>query len=196
MNYFKDKEFTRALQIGYILALFFLILLFLSFPDFTIPSRKKIPQIDVNIYVEQIPQTKQNLIPRRRRPIVSEMAIPVPVETEDLPEELPLDSLMYEKGELGDLAVGGRSVEIPAKPILEIYPEVNNLKCKGIIRLLLLVNKNGDVEDIEVLENTTGNAECLKKTLEAARLSKWRPAKVGKEFVSSWVEKKYKINVK
>jgi hypothetical protein len=86
--------------------------------------------------------------------------------------------------------------ETPPKPILEVYPTVSGLSCTGYIRLLLLVNKNGSAESIEIIENTTQADTCLSLTIEAVRKSRWIPAKIDKKAVDTWVTKTYKFNVK
>ncbi len=88
------------------------------------------------------------------------------------------------------------SLLIPPKPILEVYPTVSGLSCSGYIRLLLLVNKNGVAESIEIIENTTQLDTCLTLAVEAARKSRWIPAKVEKKAGDTWVTKTYKFNVK
>lgn len=190
-----ENEYAYYLRVSLGIALAFVILVFYLFPDFQLNRTFAPPELDVQIFVEDIPKTEQLLRPQRKRQILVSQAIPVPVEQEDFPQEITLDTLMFEVGAQGEISASSRGVETPAKPILEIYPEVSKIKCRGNIKLLLLVSRSGTVEEAQVLENTTQNPDCLKRTLEAAMLSKWIPAKVNKENVSSWVVKEYKFNI-
>jgi len=146
----------------------------------------------VEIYVSDIPQTTQ----KRGRPLPPQRpvsGVPVAVDDADLPEEIPFEDLTGLTIE--NEGVGGVLAENPARPILEVYPDVSGITCKGFIRLLLLVNEKGKIESVEVIQNSTGSQKCGELSAEAAKKSQWMPARVDNKPVSSWVEKIYKFNI-
>lgn len=150
--------------------------------------------------MEDVPLTRQESKRRARPRIVQpEIPIPIPSEIEDL-EELTDEKLSKQQESEIDKSITAQisnaTAEIPARPILEVYPEVISLPCKGVVKLLLLVSDRGRVEEVKIIENTTGNIKCAEIAKQAARKSKWIPAKVDKKSVNSWVTKIYKLNVK
>ncbi len=66
---------------------------------------------------------------------------------------------------------------------------------QGYIRVLLLVNTRGQVETMEVIENTTMGDTCLALVKQAAYKSRWIPAQRKGQPVNSWVLKIYKFNL-
>jgi hypothetical protein len=189
----KLQDYYRKFKISLIISLSVLTSIFYLFPKFASISSDEHKPVQLEIYVSDVPQTfqqkRQNLPPRRPRGV-----IPVPGDFEDLPEEITMQE------DFGDdsgkrLLSSGLSPEIPPKPILEVYPSVSGVTCKGYVRLLLLINKNGITESLEILDNTTGLDTCLKLAVDAALKSKWIPAKVENQSVESWVTKTYKFNI-
>ena len=61
---------------------------------------------------------------------------------------------------------------------------------------VLLVNKKGIAEAFEIVENTTLLDTCVSLAIEAAKKSRWIPARVNDQAVDTWVTKTYKFNVK
>lgn len=189
----KYVEYRKVIRISLLISLLSLSMVFYLFPRFDknfLISRANIP---VQIYVSDIPQTSQKqgrpLPPRR-----PESGIPIAVEDADLPQELSLDKLPGLQ--LEDEGTVGIPVEDPARPLLEVYPNVSGVMCKGFVSLLLLVNEKGEIESVQLLQNSTGSKKCSQMAIEAAKKSQWMPARVDNKPVSSWVEKLYKFNVK
>lgn len=196
MNTFKEKTllFSKIFKISLIISLIFIILILYLFPKFDkLPEMRK-QKIEIEIYVSDIPQTKQKTkiaFPPRAPYGV----IPIPSERDELPEEITFPESDDIGSLTGNLLTAGVPPEIPAKPILEVYPNVSGVDCKGYVRLLLLINKLGKVESIEVLENTTLSNECQSLTINAVKRNLWIPAKVDNKPVKSWVTKTYKFNI-
>ncbi len=190
------RNFEQSLQFGLVIALLLLDILFYIFPGFQPKKQLERVNVDVRIYVNDIPITKQVYQrPVRMRQKLLSLAIPVPSEIEDFPEELTLDMSRTTIGIEGDVPRFTKNVEIQAKPLLEIYPNVKSLKCNGEIKILMLVNVKGIVEQAEVVKNTTGSTACAQEARRAALQSKWIPAKADNKFVTSWVEKTYKFKI-
>jgi hypothetical protein len=188
----KDKYFNEVFRKSLLIALIVLTILFYFFPRFAkLPEIEKQP-LKIDIYVSDIPQTKQKSRVNPPPPARPYGIIPVPSEEADFPEELSLNT-MPGTGQT-NLPAPGLAPEVPAKPLLEVYPSVSGVTCKGYIRLLLLVNTYGQTESIEILENTTGTDTCLTLVKQAVSKSQWIPAKVGNKPVNSWVVKTYTFN--
>lgn len=186
--------YFRILKISLIISLSIIIVLFYSFPKFGRLAKSRTNTIQIEVYISDIPVTQQPKDKRLPVPQKPKGYIPVPGIDEELPAEL---NILQSKGIVSGTNVPmGVPVEIAAKPILEIYPQVSGVTCKGVIRLLLLVNRFGRIESVEILENTTSSKHCLKLAIQAAKKSRWIPAKVNNEIVDSWVTKIYKFNIK
>ncbi|MBN2366314.1 MAG: hypothetical protein EH225_10200 [Calditrichaeota bacterium] len=184
----KNRYFYEIFKKSLFITLIFLILLFYFIPRFPgITSQKD--ELSFEIYVSDIPQTSQKNIRSSPPPARPVGMIPVPSEQADFPEEISLSKIPGE-GQTNAAPVG-IPPEVPPKPLLEVYPSVSGVTCKGYIRLLLLVDKMGRTASIEVLENSTGQDTCLTLVKEAVRKSRWIPASVEDKPVDSWVVKTY-----
>ncbi len=184
----KDRYFNKILKSTLLITLLLLISAFYFFPRI---SRVTVPEktLKIDIYVSEIPQTKQKPARGSPPPVRPTGVIPVPSEEPDIPDEIPLTHIPG-VGSSGALPTG-IPPEVPAKPLLEVYPSVSGVTCKGYIRLLLLVDKMGKTASFEILENTTGQDTCLSLVREAVRKSRWIPASVEEQPVDSWVVKTY-----
>ncbi len=187
-----DRYFNDILRKSLLIALVILTGIFYIFPRFTYLSQNEEQSLKVDIYVSEIPQTLQKSRFNPPPPARPYGTIPVPSEEPDFPEELSL-SQVPGTGQT-NLPAPGIAPEVPAKPLLEVYPSVSGVSCKGYIRLLLLVNTFGQTESIEILENTTNMDTCLTLVKQAVEKSQWIPARVGNKPVKSWVVKTYTFN--
>lgn len=189
----KDAYFSRVFKVSLLISLFLVAAVLYLFPRFEALPDIRNETIQVKIYVSDIPVTRQEKLQSSppRRPIG---VIPVPGEEAELPDQFVLDKFT-ELYSTPETLADGLPAEIPAKPLLDVYPDLSGTSCRGIVRLLLLVNKSGRVESVELLENSTGSPRCLRLAKEAARRSRWLPAKVRESAVSSWVVKTYKFNL-
>ena len=189
----KEEYYKQILKKCLLLTLFLFALIFYFYPRIEKMIPKSISIFQVEIYVSDIPQTLQQVKSTPPKPAKPYGSIPIPAETMDLPEEISLSKLPGK--ELSDDIPIGIMAEIPPKPLFEVYPSISGVTCKGQVSLLLLVNKNGHTENVEVLENTTLQDTCLKVAIEAAQKSRWLPAKVNEEPVNSWITKIYKFDI-
>lgn len=152
----KNIHYNKIFKVSLIIS-FFLTLLFYIFPKFLKLQKLETPKIKVDIYVSDIPPTKQiskvNIPPGKPYGI-----IPILVAEDVLPDEL-----LYETGDKSDVVnsnmlTSGIPPEIPAKPILEVYPNVSGTNCTGQVRLLILINEQGISESVEINGNTIQNS--------------------------------------
>ncbi len=164
----------------------FFILLFYLFPDVPRRERRVDLKLEVKIQIEQIPRTGRKPTGSARRPgYFSEHLIPMEMEEEDLPEDLPLDTLGQALSEtLPDGMVDRRA----PRPIIDVYPRVFGVACKGEVKLLLEIAPNGTVVQVQILENALNNSRCLEAAVKAAYDTRWEtnPA-------SRWVVKVYRF---
>ncbi len=188
-----ETQFRLRFRIALILTLILCITTFYLFPRFGPITTPKKQTIRITIQVSEIPPTHQPFAKKRIRPQVPEIGVPVVGEEADFPEDLPLNRTAGDT--LTTYQLTGKPVEIPARPLLDVYPDISTTSCKGVVRLLLLVNRTGKIEAVEVLENTTGSRKCLNLAIQAARRSRWLPARINQQPVDSWVTKTYKFNL-
>lgn len=190
----KQKSYELFLK-SLIGVLIVVILLFYFFPDCSLspPSSKK--KVEMPVFVlEDIPPATQQTLPRKKtvlRKLPSQF-IPIPTETEELPESLAVG----EKPGRSEVYSGNAApvvLEIPPRPILEVYPDTREVKCKGEIQLFILISTRGKVLEIQVLKNTTGKDECLKATLRAVRKTQWLPGKRNGMIEEMWVKKTFRF---
>lgn len=189
----KDAEQRFVFKCSLLLSLCFLVLVFYLFPRFSEIKKIKTEPLQISIYVSDIPQTHQPTRKPHFPPARSVSSLYVPVEDQNLPEEVNHEAFYENKP--AENFFEGISPEIPAKCWLEVYPSTLGVTCKGYIRLLLLVNARGQVETVEILENTTMADTCLSLVRQAAFKSRWIPAEVKGQPVNSWVTKVYKFNL-
>ena len=190
----KDEYYRTIFKKSLIISLLFLILLFFSLQKFKRISINRMNPIQTEIYVSDIPITHQNIQNKRIAPRKPSGFIPIPDEEDELPGEL-IEEII--KSIPGSNIVSTRyPTEESPKIILEIYPQNKGFECTGIIRLLVLISKEGVVKDIEVVENSTGSDECLQLVIRAVNDSRWLPGKIKNKPVDSWTMKTYKFNIK
>jgi len=190
----KNVEFRYAFRYSLLVALSLLVLVFYLFPRFADRKTGTIPPVQIRIFISDIPQTRQQTSMKRLPPGRPASFILVPGEEPDLPDAIVLEELTGTANSPGSEMT--LPPEIPAKSLLEVYPSTSGVTCKGYIRVLLLINRMGMVETLEILENTTAADTCASLVREAALKSRWIPAKVKDEAVSSWVVKEYQFNLK
>ncbi len=138
------------------------------------------------------PRTIQRLPPKRPQRILPSLFIPIPVEDEELPEPLEVAESGQPTNQLGE-ASPARVVEIPPRPLLEIYPDTGELTCKGEIVLFIFVTQTGKVQDIQVLKNTTNSSQCLQRTIQAVRQTRWLPGRHNGQPADMWVKKTFRF---
>lgn len=193
----RESQYKKTLELGYIIALLLvIILLHLSKRyEVTIPLITHHVNQD-HFIVEEIPSTRQGM--PTRRPARPEVIIPV---TEDvLPEDetielRDLSNFTQPGGYPGAASGESTTPDVLPRPIAEVFPEFPREALKagaeGKVLLHLLVSESGSVSEIVVLENTTGNTECVVAAKKAAKRNKFIPAQKSGKNVSMWIEKSY-----
>ena len=189
-------KYKKVLELGTVLSLLFMILLFLSFKKFEVQVVEQVaPQID--IVVEDIPQTVQVKAP----PPPSRPAIPVASEDEDLMDDVTIEDTEIRFDEIPPPPPPPTIEEEEIPPFLPFeaqpkiiggyaafkarikYPELaQKAKIEGQCVIRTLVNKQGVPENFQIIKDPGGGCaqaviDALKKTKFTAAMQRDRPVK-------------------
>jgi TonB family protein len=130
--------------------------------------------------------------------------VPIPVEDEYLPDDETIDIFQFDPTEgislfdgVGSMPDGGGMGGMGLKPIREVIPEYpKDLRKKGIegiILLSILVNSNGAVDSVEVLQNTSMSRRLERSAIQAAYGSRYVPAKRDGKKIACWIRRRYEF---
>ncbi len=195
-----NKEFQQfklayrtTIKKSLVISLAFLLILLHILPKNVEHKKKALPVVPFTFEIEEVPITRQQV---RRGVRPQKPLVPVPSEEPDIPVDETIDETIIDWN-VGDSPFGvggltmGRADTIPPRPIVQVLPEypreLLKQNVRGIVKLMLWVNEKGRVEEAVVVENGTGNEECAKAALEAAKKNSYLPATIGKKKVASWV---------
>ncbi|MGD8780283.1 MAG: hypothetical protein PVH88_15120 [Ignavibacteria bacterium] len=205
MIYKEDKYcYSRNFKLSLIASLLICVIIILYWPKGKDTIENEIAYYEPMITVIDIPKTKQSGSPD---------LIPPPPKLElsnifDIVEDYELPDVEIEETTITEKI--GASKEQPAKleedkpyefsalpfiprQILEVVPEkVNN--SEGVIKLSILIGKNGKPQKHKVLKNTTNKMLCYDKVIEAVYKSKWQPILIEGDLIEYWIEKSYLFN--
>ncbi|MFZ0388825.1 MAG: energy transducer TonB [Calditrichia bacterium] len=171
------------------------VLLFYFIPVFNTlqPNSEQNPQIPLQIRgIPEIPATAH------RKPPPQKPLLPIagPATTDEFPPEFTEETSLSSK-DVSDTVFYSSQIKpvntTPARLVLESYPNPAGTSCGGQVQLLLLINEDGQVASIQVLQNTTASKRCLQLALQAAKSSRWMPAQWNDRPVESWIKKNYKF---
>ncbi len=206
---FREDErssYRLRFEKGLIISLILVILVF----EFS----KKIPEKDISeysfgfgnmIYVDPMPQTsrKKAISQAPRLP-----QVPIPSEDEYIPEDETIDetlfdmssSIEYDEGKGGSGGFGSGSIGDAPRPIREVIPEYPRREKKrgieGVIELWIRINKEGRVDSVRVLKNTSKNKNLERAAVNAALKSIYVPAERHGKKINLWIRRKYKFEKK
>jgi TonB family protein len=87
---------------------------------------------------------------------------------------------------------------LPPRPLVQVMPEQPrsgpDKNAVGIVRLRIQVNERGEVEQVELVFNSTNSQVCEQKAMAAARQSRYQPARLQHVPVSAWTVCEYGFN--
>ncbi|MCZ6636159.1 MAG: TonB family protein [bacterium] len=190
LHYFQTLQKFFAATLG----IFILTILF--YPEYT-PTVTMGKRTTYVVQMEHIPETTQ-----RRRPNIPRPKEPLAVEGEEVPEDVTIESteldldnvsidLQLTVGNLGPISDEPLDIsEIDYKPhpiriVAPEYPEAaRRAKMEGIVTIRVLVDKEGQVETVEVLN---GPEIFRKSAVDAARQFRFRPGKHEGERRKVWM---------
>lgn len=205
MIFKEDKYFySRNFKVGLIASLALCIIIILYWPKGKEKIENRTTYFEPIITVIDIPKTKQSGSPE---------FIPPPPKLElsnifDIVEDYELPDVEIKETTLAEnigesktqpaKSKSDRPYEFSALPfiprqVLEVVPEkVNN--GEGVIKLSILIGKNGMPQKHKVLKNTTNKMLCYDKVIDAVYKSKWQPIIIEGDLIEYWVEKSYLFN--
>lgn len=195
MNKFEEarKKYREYFERATIMALLLVIALVFISTNLSIkPGSTEIPRITMT--VENIPQTRQG---RKRNPPPKPPVL-IPSDEEDVDDNEtiePIDLKYFSDdgddggGGEGLFGVGGDNVVAP-RPLAWVvpeYPDVDRDKgIRGLVKMSLEIDVKGHVLSVTVLDNQTGSKECEKAAINAAKASRFIPAKQDGKPIKFW----------
>ena len=156
------------------------------------------------VAMDVTPRTKQGTM--ARPPTLPQ--VPIPTEDEYLPEDetIELTQLdIFEDIPLFDGMGGGGGggvYRVPwrPRPIREVIPEYPESERKrgveGVVVLEILVNQEGYVDSVRVVDNTTRSQLIAHSAVEAAYRSQYVPATRDGRKVPIWIQRPYRFEGK
>jgi protein TonB len=193
--------YRKAIELGLIGALIVMLIVFHAIPEMNV-APKEIKAKDIEIVVEDIPQTEQiKTAPPPPRP-----SIPIPTESEDIPEDLTIEATDLDLSDIPppppppeDDEMGGYEFipyDEPPEPIGGYAAIQKNLKYPEIARKAgiealvivgVLIDEKGNSIKTQVM-NEVGHKIGFEEAAQAAVMAvKWRPAKQRDKPVKVWV---------
>lgn len=186
------NKYPRWREIGIVVALGLLTLLFYAFKDFEAPYTL---EQDLDIFIEniEIPQTEQ----LQKPPPPARPAIPIESEDEDIPEDLTIEETEVDFTEtIEELPPPEEEEPIvpffalsekpePVKRIPPVYPELaRKAGIEGRVTVKVLIGTKGDVERVEIVK---GHPMLNDAAIEAAKQWKFKPGKQRDRLVKVWM---------
>jgi protein TonB len=176
------QDYTKNFELALAVSIFINALTFTIFPKFEeYVDREKERKQDIYsiLKLEDIPITKQpTKLPPPKKP-----QIPIPVESENIPEDVTIETTELDFSrptiETGVGSLFETEVEpYPYHASMRFAPD-SLKRIKGVVKLAVKVDATGKIVNIEVVSNTTKNSVLEKIAIE--EVSKWKffPARRG-----------------
>lgn len=186
------NKYPRWQEIGIVVALGLLTLLFYAFKDFEAPYKLD-QDLDISIENIEIPQTEQ----LQRPPPPARPAIPIESEDEDIPDDLTIEETEVDFSETVE-ELPPPEEEEPIVPFFALsekpevvkqarpdYPELaRKAGIEGRVTVKVLIGTKGDVEKVEVVK---GHPMLNDSAVEAAKQWKFKPGKQRDRVVKVWM---------
>ena len=195
----REEHYQRNLRVAAIVALTVVIFVFQIFPRMS--WKKETPKVIViaSLHIENIPVTRQGT----RKPPPPKPAVPIPSDDELIPEDVTiekteLDLNLYSPIE-GEDGPPGAPIVYQPRPIFEVIPEypqeLQKKGIQGIVKLHIHINKQGLVDQVVVIENTTGSLLCSRSAKNAAMQGRYMPAKSRGKPTDIWITRTYSFGI-
>lgn len=192
-------NYNKRIELGIIISLVLMIVLFQGFKRFQ--GTSKVPKVaKVIIKAEEIPPTEQiNRPPPPARP-----AVPVPTESEQVPEDVTIESTNINFNETPPpppppeqesetpIFVAYDQAPEPIGGFIAIqknlkYPEIaRKAGVEGTVIIQVLIDEKGRVIKTKVLKSL-GNNGCDQAAIAAIVRTRWKPAMQRDKPVKVWV---------
>lgn len=195
-------KYRKVFEVSMIASLLLMFFFFHGLPDFDL-TPKDIKAKDIEILVEDIPPTEQI----KRPPPPARPSIPIPTESEDIPEDLTIETTELDLSEIpppppppeDDDPYGSYAFipyDEPPSPVGGYGAIQRNLKYPEIARKAgieamvvvgVLVDEQGNTVKTQILNNTGPNLGFEEAAQNAVMSIKWKPAKQRDRAVKVWV---------
>jgi len=185
------NKYPKWMEIGVVVALGVVTILFYSFKDFK--SSYKLEKLDISIENVDIPQTEQF----QRPPPPARPSIPIESEDEDIPDDLTIEETEVDFSESLENLPPPEEDE-PIVPFFALsekpevvrqskpeYPELaRKAGIEGRVTVKVLINTQGDVEKVEIVK---GHPMLDDAAVESAKKWKFKPGKQRDRTVKVWM---------
>ena len=114
---------------------------------------------------------------------------PEPVQAQAPPSEPPAPAPEAPRAKLGDLVTPGLGVTLPklvSSPKPEYPPMARKLGVQGVVTVSVLVDENGQIEDVRMLEPIPQKVGINEAAMSAARAVRYQPATKDGVRVKMW----------
>lgn len=195
------QKYQKTLEVALIFSLLIHFGLFHALPEFG-AGFKEIKAKPIEIQVEDIPQTEQFKLP----PPPPRPSVPIPTESEDVPEDVTIESTELDLSELPpppplpDRGIEEGYVFIPydepPSPIGGMAAIKKNLKypelarkagIEGTVIVGVLIDEKGNPIKTQVLKGAGIDIGFEEAAAAAVMSVKWKPAKQRDRAVKVWV---------
>lgn len=192
-------KYQKVFELSLIIALVLMLALFQLLRAFKLEATET-ETPDITIEVEDIPQTEQFKLP----PPPPKPSIPIPTESEDIPEDLTIETTEFiDLSEIPPppppMEDEGTAIFVaydePPRPIGGFaaiqralrYPEIaRKAGIEGRVIVHVLVSEKGDVIKTKILKSL-GHSGCDEAAVNAIKSVKWKPALQRDKPVKVWV---------
>jgi protein TonB len=192
-------KYKKVIEFSSIVTLVFMLVTFQILRAIDL-DRVEVGQDEVKINVEEIPQTEQF----KKPPPPPKPAIPIPTESEDIPDDLTIDDTILDFSDIpapppppadeGEMNIFVAYDEAPS-PIGGFqaiqkalrYPEIaRKAGIEGRVIVQVLVSEEGKVVNTRIMKSL-GHTGCDDAAVNAIKQVKWKPALQRDKPVQVWV---------
>jgi protein TonB len=193
-------KYRKVIELSSIITLLLMLLVVQILRAIDLES-KEAKKIEIQIEVEEIPQTEQV----KKPPPPPKPAIPIPTESEDIPEDLTIDETTLDLSDIpppppppeeedteGMIFVAYDEPPAPIGGFGAIqkalrYPEIaRKAGIEGRVIVQVLVSEKGSVVDTRIMKSL-GHSGCDEAAVKAIKSVKWKPALQRDKPVKVWV---------
>ncbi len=188
-------KYKKVIELSTILSLILMLLVFQAMRAINLDETES-KTVDIQIEVADIPPTEQI----KRPPPPPKPSIPIPTESEDIPEDLTIDETALDLSDIpppppeDEATMTFVAFDDPPTPIggyqaiLKAlkYPEIA-LKAgiEGRVTVHVLISEKGEVVKTKILMSLWSH--CDQAAVDAIKKAKWNPAMQRDKPVKVWV---------
>jgi protein TonB len=192
-------KYRKVIELSGIITLVLMLIIFQVLRAIQLEASES-KTVDIKIEVEEIPVTEQI----KKPPTPPKPAIPIPTESEDIPEDLTIDDTVLDLSDIpppppppeedteGMIFVAYDEPPSPLGGFTAIqknlrYPEIaRKAGIEGRVIVQVLVSEKGVVEDTRIMKSL-GHSGCDEAAVKAIKSVKWKPALQRDKPVKVWV---------